>query len=159
MRLITEYETPPCAQTACVWRADRRIPQHAARLRAGRASQLTHLSDLNSWRERDGEKAGSAFRRRRPQRLPENNELMPLKEIERRAIFQALREICGDKLAAARLLGIGKTTLYRKLKQYSIDSSQFQALSVSKELPCMAPFLICMSTQCRSVLDLWENRE
>jgi transcriptional regulator of acetoin/glycerol metabolism len=24
----------------------------------------------------------------------------------------------GDKLTAARLLGIGKTTLYRKLKQY-----------------------------------------
>jgi transcriptional regulator of acetoin/glycerol metabolism len=29
-----------------------------------------------------------------------------------------LRETNGDKLAAARLLGIGKTTLYRKLKQY-----------------------------------------
>jgi len=29
-----------------------------------------------------------------------------------------LREAGGDKLIAARLLGIGKTTLYRKLKQY-----------------------------------------
>jgi transcriptional regulator of acetoin/glycerol metabolism len=32
-----------------------------------------------------------------------------------------LRETGGDKLAAARLLGIGKTTLYRKLKQYARD--------------------------------------
>jgi two-component system response regulator HydG len=47
-----------------------------------------------------------------------SDELLPLEELERRAIFRALRETGGDKLAAARLLGIGKTTLYRKLKQY-----------------------------------------
>ncbi|MGC2670257.1 MAG: sigma 54-interacting transcriptional regulator [Candidatus Acidiferrum sp.] len=49
---------------------------------------------------------------------PNNNEIMPLREIERRAILHALRETGGDKLATARLLGIGKTTLYRKLKEY-----------------------------------------
>jgi two-component system response regulator HydG len=54
-----------------------------------------------------------------PERFPEQQgELVPLEELERRAIFNALRETSGDKLAAARLLGIGKTTLYRKLKQY-----------------------------------------
>jgi DNA-binding NtrC family response regulator len=52
------------------------------------------------------------------ERLPGHDELLPLEELERRAIFRALRETAGDKLAAARLLGIGKTTLYRKLKQY-----------------------------------------
>jgi transcriptional regulator with PAS, ATPase and Fis domain len=46
------------------------------------------------------------------------SELLPLAEIERRAVLNALRETGGDKLAAARLLGIGKTTLYRKLKDY-----------------------------------------
>ena len=46
------------------------------------------------------------------------DELVSLEELERRAIYRALRETGGDKLAAARLLGIGKTTLYRKLKQY-----------------------------------------
>ena len=52
------------------------------------------------------------------ERLPQNDMLLPLDELERRAIMRALRESGGDKLAAARLLGIGKTTLYRKLKQY-----------------------------------------
>jgi DNA-binding NtrC family response regulator len=47
-----------------------------------------------------------------------SDESMTLEELERRAILRALRETSGDKLAAARLLGIGKTTLYRKLKQY-----------------------------------------
>ncbi len=58
------------------------------------------------------------------ERLPENDELVPLEELERRAIFRALRETGGDKLAAARLLGIGKTTLYRKLKQYDTERSR-----------------------------------
>jgi DNA-binding NtrC family response regulator len=56
------------------------------------------------------------------ERLPQNDELLPLDELERRAILRALREASGDKLAAARLLGIGKTTLYRKLKQYEAQA-------------------------------------
>jgi DNA-binding NtrC family response regulator len=52
------------------------------------------------------------------------DELLPLDELERRAILRALDETGGDKLAAARLLGIGKTTLYRKLKQYEAAQKQ-----------------------------------
>jgi two-component system response regulator HydG len=52
------------------------------------------------------------------ERSSDGDELVPLEILERRAIFRALQETSGDKLAAARLLGIGKTTLYRKLKQY-----------------------------------------
>lgn len=48
----------------------------------------------------------------------ENNELVPLAEIEKRAILHTLRQTKGDKVAAARLLGIGRRTLYRKLKEY-----------------------------------------
>jgi DNA-binding NtrC family response regulator len=44
--------------------------------------------------------------------------LVPLAELERRAILNALRETGGDKLAAAHFLGIGKTTLYRKLREF-----------------------------------------
>jgi two-component system response regulator HydG len=39
-------------------------------------------------------------------------------ELERQAILHAIEMLQGDKLEAARRLGIGKTTLYRKLKEY-----------------------------------------
>lgn len=41
-------------------------------------------------------------------------------ELEREAILHTIRQLRGDKLMAAKLLGIGKTTLYRKLKEYGI---------------------------------------
>ena len=58
------------------------------------------------------------------ERAPQKDELLPLEELERRAILRTLRETNGDKLAAARMLGIGKTTLYRKLKQYRMDQPE-----------------------------------
>jgi DNA-binding NtrC family response regulator len=41
-------------------------------------------------------------------------------DMEKQAIFDTIRRLKGDKLMAARLLGIGKTTLYRKLKEYGL---------------------------------------
>lgn len=57
-------------------------------------------------------------------RAPGRDELLPLDELERRAILRTLRETNGDKVAAARMLGIGKTTLYRKLKQYRLEQAE-----------------------------------
>jgi len=68
------------------------------------------------------------------ERAPESDEIVPLEEIERRAIFRALRETGGDKLAAARLLGIGKTTLYRKLKQYETERHRPERLAEPSSL-------------------------
>jgi len=53
--------------------------------------------------------------------LRAESEVLSLEELQRRAIFCALRKTNGDKVAAARLLQIGKTTLYRKLKQNSAN--------------------------------------
>jgi DNA-binding NtrC family response regulator len=39
-------------------------------------------------------------------------------DLEKQAILSTIAQLNGDKLLAARLLGIGKTTLYRKLKEY-----------------------------------------
>lgn len=44
-----------------------------------------------------------------------------LREIERDAIRQALEMTGGDRLRAAKLLGIGKTTVYRKIKEYDLE--------------------------------------
>ena len=38
--------------------------------------------------------------------------------MEKTAILHAIATLNGDKLEAAKQLGIGKTTLYRKLKEY-----------------------------------------
>lgn len=46
-----------------------------------------------------------------------DQDILPLNELERRAIRLALRQVDGDKTAAARLLGIGKSTLYRRLRE------------------------------------------
>jgi DNA-binding NtrC family response regulator len=54
----------------------------------------------------------------RDQKAAALDEILSLDELERRAILKALSESNGDKLAAARKLKIGKTTLYRKLKHY-----------------------------------------
>lgn len=56
--------------------------------------------------------------------LPTNGhrKIVPMAELERQTILGAIAELNGDKLQAARLLGIGKTTLYRKLKDYAMHS-------------------------------------
>jgi two-component system response regulator HydG len=44
--------------------------------------------------------------------------IVPIAELERQAILSTIERLNGDKLLAAKKLGIGKTTLYRKLKEY-----------------------------------------
>ncbi|MFB3921675.1 MAG: sigma-54-dependent transcriptional regulator [Terriglobia bacterium] len=53
--------------------------------------------------------------------LPASKKIATLKEQERSSILQALENTHGDRVRAARLLGIGKTTIYRKLKEYGIE--------------------------------------
>jgi DNA-binding NtrC family response regulator len=55
-----------------------------------------------------------------PQPLSVEGSVLPLYEVERRAIQHALVYTKGDRTEAASLLGIGRTTLYRKLKEYQM---------------------------------------
>ncbi len=50
-----------------------------------------------------------------------------LDEAERRLIEATLRHTGGNKTQAARVLGIGKRTLFRKLKEYGLSSSKGDA--------------------------------
>ena len=50
----------------------------------------------------------------------ETTAILPLDEVERRAIVHALKVKNNNIPDAARALGIGRSTLYRKLKQYNL---------------------------------------
>jgi DNA-binding NtrC family response regulator len=48
------------------------------------------------------------------------DQIVPLGDLEKSAILRALRVTKGDRTLAASSLGIGRTTLYRKLKEYGM---------------------------------------
>ena len=52
-----------------------------------------------------------------------NDTVIPLDQLERGAILSALAKTKGDRAAAAHFLGIGRTTLYRKLRGYGIPQA------------------------------------
>jgi DNA-binding NtrC family response regulator len=48
------------------------------------------------------------------------SELVPIQEVEHRYILHVLKTVGGNKTLAARVLGLDRKTLYRKLKHYKI---------------------------------------
>ncbi|HEX5037688.1 MAG TPA: sigma-54 dependent transcriptional regulator [bacterium] len=49
--------------------------------------------------------------------------ILPLKTVEQYAIESAIKRCMGDVLTAAKKLGIGQATLYRKIKKYGIKAA------------------------------------
>ena len=71
---------------------------------------VLHLGDMpSSLQGANGVSAGAESSAR----------ILPMSEQERATILNTIAQLNGDKLLAAKLLGIGKTTLYRKLKEYA----------------------------------------
>jgi len=82
---------------------------------------VLHLGDLPTQLQQQGlEARRSADAAGAPEAEGRAPEVKTLADLEREAILGAIRTLNGDKLQAAKLLGIGKTTLYRKLKEYGI---------------------------------------
>ena len=50
-----------------------------------------------------------------------NGGIIPLAQVEKAIILPAINDCKGDKLMASARLGIGKTTIYRKIKHYAED--------------------------------------
>ena len=59
-------------------------------------------------------------------RRPSPDEMLPLAEIDRRHILRVMEFTKGDVTTAAHLLGVGRTTLYRRLKEYRALESGFE---------------------------------
>jgi two-component system response regulator HydG len=117
MRLLMEYD----------WPGNVRELQHAIeRTCAMSSGPLLHtvdlptqLQDFRAHRQEesqahddgsDGSEDGQA----------QATAIVSIADMEKHAILGTIRQLNGDKLMAARLLGIGKTTLYRKLKEYGV---------------------------------------
>lgn len=52
-----------------------------------------------------------------------HNKVQTINELECKAIENAIHQFKGNLTEAAKALGIGRATLYRKVKQYDIDTS------------------------------------
>ena len=60
-----------------------------------------------------------------------NRRVSTMNELESEAIRTAIFEFKGNLTEAAKALGIGRATLYRKVKQYNIDPSEARRKRVS----------------------------
>lgn len=58
-----------------------------------------------------------------PNRQVEDKKVQTINDVEKDAIENAIMEFRGNLTEAAKALGIGRATLYRKVKQYKIDPS------------------------------------
>jgi DNA-binding NtrC family response regulator len=77
-----------------------------------------HLA--SAYAERRRVLAGVAAGRSNGQEFDPIVSLTPIERHERAAIVDALRRVEGHVIDAARLLGLGQATVYRKIKQYAI---------------------------------------
>ncbi len=62
-------------------------------------------------------------------KLIEDDEIIPLNELEKRLIKAALEKTKGDVELTAKETGISERNLYRKFKEYNIDYNEYKESS------------------------------
>lgn len=80
----------------------------------------------------DSERAHIEGAEQPPEKQAAEEELLSLAEVEGRHIFRVLARTGGNKQAAARVLGIDRTTLQRKIERYNLDQNGTES-AASKE--------------------------
>lgn len=90
------------------------LPQKLLRFQRNAKTGLEPVSSVNS----------------EPNKFPRKQNILPMAKVEEHAILEAMRATNGDKRKAAELLDIGKTTLYRKLKEYGLSDGSDAAVAL-----------------------------
>ncbi|HEY0307191.1 MAG TPA: sigma-54 dependent transcriptional regulator [Acidobacteriaceae bacterium] len=123
LRLMTEYEWPGNV---------RELENAIERASALSSGPVLHLGDMPSQLQEHRLQMNRAAHAEEHHRakgiagaVPDGHsggaDILPIADLEKRAILSTIEKLNGDKLMAAKLLGIGKTTLYRKLKEYGVE--------------------------------------
>ena len=85
--------------------------------------QIVRPEDLPERVRRSFKAIGKETNGGRTDTVEDDEVLLPLSEIERRHILRVLTRTGGNKQAAARILGIDRTTLQRKLERYDLEAN------------------------------------
>ncbi len=62
-------------------------------------------------------------------------ELIPLREVQRRYVLHVLELCGGNRTDAARILGLDRKTLYRKLLRWGVNSANGNGTRAGSEPP------------------------
>jgi len=101
-----------------------------------------HLNDFPSWVQRLTPRQFEQLAVILSQWQASNGEeqpVQPIEDVERREFTRALTVYRGDVCQAAKALGIGKTTFYRRLKQWGYNPSSWRVISQAAVLAHIRP--------------------
>jgi DNA-binding NtrC family response regulator len=93
--------------------------REVGRLLHGRASRVAKSLEI----AKDDAKAGAADKARSREPGESVEDLETLEVVERRHVMRVLRAVDDNKTVAARILGIGRKTLYRMLERWRAPAS------------------------------------
>lgn len=97
-----------------------------------------NVSDFPAWIRRltPGQMAdlASVLSRWDAKRAEIEDVVVPLDSLERQEVTRAISKFNGDVCAAARALGIGKTTIYRRLKKWGCSAESWHRISQAAAL-------------------------